>query len=117
VDFIHWERSAGAGCTVYIHMGVSETAPPESAESYELLQTLLVAPTDTDAISSVTTSGNNFIIVFKPSNAAATYQLARSTNLVSWTTLTDVPVVAGGNVTFTTAKPAADAKVYYRIVK
>jgi hypothetical protein len=117
VDFIHWERSAGAGCTVYIHMGVSETAPPESAESYELLQTLFVAPTDTDAISSVTTSGNNLIIVFKPSNAAATYQLARSTNLVSWTTLTDVPVVAGGNVTFTTAKPAADAKVYYRIVK
>jgi hypothetical protein len=98
-------------------MGVSETAPLESAESYELLQTLLVAPTDTDAISSITTSGNNLIIVFKPSNAAATYQLARSTNLVSWTTLTDVPVVDGSNVTFTTAKPAADANVYYRIVK
>jgi hypothetical protein len=31
--------------------------------------------------------------------------------------LTDVPVVDGSNVTFTTAKPAADANVYYRIVK
>jgi len=115
VDFIHWERSAGAGCTVYIHMGVSETAPPQSAESYELLQTLFVGPTD--AISSITTSGNNVIIGFRPSNAAATYQLARSMDLVSWTTLTDVPVVADGNVTFTTAKPAAESKVYYRIVK
>ena len=116
MDFIFWERGGGAGCTVYVHMGVSDNAPPESAESYELLQAAPAPAAATDAIASITPSGNNLVIAFKPT-VPGTYKLARSPNMLTWTTLTDVPVVAGGIVTFTTPKPAGDAKAYYRIVK
>ena len=80
----------------------------------------LVAPpvtVFTDSISSITPSGNNLIIAFRPTNPAGIYKLARSPNQLNWTVLTDVPMVAGGIVTFTTAKPAGDTKNYYRIVK
>ena len=115
-DFIFWERGGGAGCTVYVHMGVSENAPPESAESYELLQAAPAPAAVTDVITSITPSGNNLVIAFTPTVPAA-YKLSRSLNMLTWTTLGDVAVIAGGNITFTTPKPAGEPRAYYRIVK
>ena len=68
-----------------------------------------------DVISNVSISGGNIVIGFRPTDANATYKLARSTNLVNWTVLPDAPVVAGGNVTFTVPLSGEDS--FYRIVK
>lgn len=68
-----------------------------------------------DVISAVSISGGNIVIGFRPTDANATYKLARSTNLANWTVLPNAPVVAGGNVTFTV--PLTDEDSFYRIVK
>lgn len=75
-----------------------------------------VSTTPTDTISTITVSGPNLVIGFKPSDPAGTYKLARSTNLLSWTVLTDAPQVSGGVVTFTIPR-GPDPRAFYRVVK
>ena len=92
-----------AGSVTYPPSGVVLVPPPASAI--------------TDSISSITTSGNNLVISFKPTNPALVYKLSSTTNLLNWTTLNDIPVIVNGIVTFTTPKPAGQPRVHYRIVK
>lgn len=47
LEFIFWERGGGAGVSVFILKGVSETEPPFGEDSYELVQAYL-NPADTD---------------------------------------------------------------------
>lgn len=93
----------GAGTLDVPESGIALTAGPGGTP-----------PTDT--ISSITLSGANLVISFQPSDPNGVYKLARSTNLQTWTVLTDLPVVAGGVVTFTIPR-GTDPRSYYRVVK
>ena len=69
-----------------------------------------------DSINTVSVSGANLVIGFRPTDANATYKLARSTDLKSWTVLPDAPVVVDGNVSFTIPR-GVDPMAYFRVVK
>ncbi len=46
-EFVHWERGGGAGVSLFILKGTSETEPPFGEDSFELLEAWL-NPADTD---------------------------------------------------------------------
>ena len=47
LEFVHWERGGGAGVSVYVFQGVSDTQPPFDETSFELIQAFSDT-TDTD---------------------------------------------------------------------
>ncbi|MDB6136418.1 MAG: hypothetical protein JWM59_4661 [Verrucomicrobiales bacterium] len=94
----------GAGTLDVPAMGLALGTPPGGGT------------TPTDTISSITISGANLVIGFKPSDPNGNYRLARSANLQTWTVLADAPVVTAGVVTFTIPR-GTDPRSYYRVVK
>ena len=62
-------------------------------------------------------NGNNLVITYKASSAAATTaKIATSSDLKTWSPSTAVPAVVGGNLVFTLPK-GADPVVFYRVAE
>lgn len=73
--------------------------------------------TSAGVISSVEINGNNLVITYKASSAAATTaKIATSSDLKTWSPSTAVPAVVGGNLVFTLPKGAAPV-VFYRVAE
>ena len=73
--------------------------------------------TSAGVISSVEINGNNLVITYKASSAAATTaKIATSSDLKTWSPSTAVPAVVGGNLVFTLPK-GADPVVFYRVAE
>ena len=107
--------------------GVVPVAPPVvlppgianiSATASTLVGAALTEPGAVSAgtITNVVVTATNVVVTFKPANPAATYRLARSTNLVAWNVLTDAPQVVADTLVFTATRSAIPVE-FFRVVQ
>jgi len=82
LEIVHSERGGGAGVTLMVFRGSSETEPPVSAGLWQLVEAGAAAPSTPLAITSFSyTAGTTTLNLSFSSEAGATYALEYSTGL------------------------------------